>query len=464
MEKIVITPKEVRALGNIVSPKSKNDFLGSKISQGTATVQGIPSTVYTCSYLPVSKLTVTGKHYLKSDNTLKLNITVTDNHNTPIHSGKVYCTVNNATYNANITSSGTCTLNIPGLIDGLHTLKIYYPGTTSIGGSFRNFTVVVGDDLLLELFITQGLMQKGDYSELFGIFTSEGIGVPGVQVKFYERFTLSNIRAYASAKLLQTGVPVDINARVSDVDGSGIAEQLVEFYEEFDINFNLIISPELVQAGGYSEVTARLSDGDGSPIRDQQVDFYETYDLSTVKVNSSNDLLQTGTVVDVYGVLSDSDGSRVPDTMVMFFEEFEFANLSVMSTNALIQDTGTVDISARLSDSDGSAIPDTQVMFYEYYELDELRVRAVPPVLQVGEVTDIGSVLCDSDGSRIRGERVDYSKEVDSTDWSMVLNTPPDTIQVDDTIDITATVKDDNDTAVSGIYVRFYYNKKEEGE
>ena len=277
MEKIVITPKEVRALGNIVSPKSKNDFLGSKISQGTATVQGIPSTVYTSTYLPVSRLTVTGEHFLQSDKKLILHVTVRDNNNKPIRSGKVYCVTDTKTYSATIQSNGTCELTIKGLIDGLHTLKIYYPGTSSIGGSFRDFTVVVGEDLVLELFCTNGLVQPGEYSELFGILTSMDIGVPGVRVDFYEEFILSFIKLFSSTSLFQIGDTVDITARVSDSDGSGIPEQLVQFYEEFNVNFDVYSTPEVIQTGEYSEVLARLFDSDGSPIINQQVKFYEAY-------------------------------------------------------------------------------------------------------------------------------------------------------------------------------------------
>ena len=461
MEKIIITPNEVRALGNIVSPKSKNDFLGSKISQGTATVQGIPSTVYTSTYLPISKLTVTGEHYLQSDKTLKLNIRVQDNHNNPIRSGTVYCTVQNRTYTATIKSNGTCTLNITGLTDGLHTLKIYYPGTSSIGGSFRDFTVVVGEDLVLELFCTNGLVQPGEYSELFGILSSMGIGVPGVKVDFYEEFILSFIKAYASKPILQIGETVDINARVSDIDGSGIAEQLVKFYEEFDITFILDATPSIIQTDEYSEITVQLRDVDGSAIQNQLVKFYEEYEASHINVYANTHLIQTGSTAEIYSRVSDEDGSAIPGMQVKFYEYYDYSDLIVNATSTLIQTGDTTDISARLSDADGSAIPDTLVNFYEYYDLTSLRVSATANPIQTNDTTDISAVLKDEDGSLIRDERVDFSKNVDSADWSMTLNEPDDLIQTDDTIDITATVKDSSNNAVQGIYVRFYYTKEE---
>ena len=458
MEKIVIQPREVRALGNIVSPKSKNDFLGSKISQSKATVQGISSTVYTSTYLPMSKLKVEGEHYLKTEKTLNLKVTVTDNQDKPIRSGKVYCTVQNKTYSASIKSNGTCTLTIPKLIDGLHTLKIYYLGTTSIGGSFRNFSVVVGEDLLLELFCTQGVLQIGDDSELFGILTSLGIGVPGVRVEFYEEFILSFVTAYASKNLLHTDETVDILAKVTDTDGSGVAEQLVQFYENFDINFRLSSTADIIQTGGYTEVMATLSDKDGSPISGSLVKFYDEYYISSVWAYASSDAVQTDGTVEIYGRVADEDGSAIHDTLVKFYEEYEYSDLTVISTEDIMQVSDTVDISARLSDDDGSVIPNALVEFYEYYDLTSLRISATANPIKTSDTTDISAVLKDEDGSLIHDERVDFSKIIDSTGWSIALNEPENNlIQTDETINtITATIKDDSNNAVSGIYVRFY--------
>ena len=456
MEKIVITPKEVRALGNIVSPKSKNDFQGSKISQGTATVQGIPSTVYTSTYLPVSRLTVTGEHYIQSDKKLILHVTVRDNNNNPIRSGKVYCVTDTKTHSATIQSNGTCELTIKGLIDGLHTLKIYYPGSSSIGGSFRNFSVVVGDELNLTILGIPQVLQPNDYSELFGFLTSMDIGVPGVRVDFYEEFILSFIKLFSSESLFKIGDTVDITAKVSDSDGSGIPGQLVQFYEEFNINFDVYSTPEVIQTGEYSEVLARLFDSDGSPILNQQVKFYEEYTPGILRVNASDRWLQTGGTVDIRARLGDIDNSAIPDTQVDFYEYFDYSNLTVRSTSTLILPTETVDITARLQDEDGSGIRDTQVDFYEYFELDSLTVKADPPVIAVGDTTDLTSVLKDADGSRVRDERVDYSVDVESIDWSIQLNNPPQVIMVEDTVDITASVRDEDNTAVSGVYVRFY--------
>ena len=464
MEKIVITPNEVRALGNIVSHKSKNDFIGSKISQGTATVQGITSTVYTSTYLPLSKLTVEGPHQLNSDKTLTLNVTVKDNRNRPIHSGRVYCKVSETkTYSASINSNGEAILKIPSMPDGRYTLKVYYLGTTDISGSFRNFTVVWGDELLLKLFTNNDAFMKDEFTEFFGSLTASDVGVPGVQVDFYEEFILSFIRANASKKIFQADETVDVTARVSDEDGSGIAEQLVEFYETFNINFTLNASPSIIGGGGYSEVNAQLHDSDGSPIRGQLVEFYETYKPSRVHVNASNNFLQGGEVVDVYGIVADTDGSRIPDIEVKFYESFEYSNVVVKSDTRIIQKNGTAELSARLSDSNGSAIPDTKVEFYEHYELDSLNLKSTSPSIQKGGTTDMSALLCDTDGSRIQDERVDFSKTVDSTDWSIVLNNPSRVIEIDGTVDFTASVRDESNTAVSGIYVRFYdkYEKEE---
>lgn len=364
MEKIIITPNEVRALGNIVSPKSKNDFIGSKIVQSTATVQGIPSTIYTSTFLPVSQLSVTGEHYVKSDKPLTLEITVTDNNNTPVRSGRVYCTVNNKEYSHSLNSDGTCELKIPSQPDGLHTLKIYYPGTNSLGGSFRNFTVVWGDELVLDLFGTSKLVQPDSYSELFGTLSSGDVGVPGVRVEFFENYVINRINAFASKDLMQTGEDIDISAKVADIDGSGVADQLVDFYEEFDINFNLSASPSLIQTSGYSEVTAQLSDADGSPIRNQEVKFYEVYASRFLRGHVSSDIVQPNGVVEVYGVLSDRDGSRIPDKKIKFYEEFDYSDLHVMSTSQVLQTESTIDLSARLRDDDGSLIRDEKVDFY----------------------------------------------------------------------------------------------------
>ena len=55
MERVIVTPGDVRGLGNIVSPKIVNDFgeYQANVSSSTATVNGESMTVYNSSYYGV---------------------------------------------------------------------------------------------------------------------------------------------------------------------------------------------------------------------------------------------------------------------------------------------------------------------------------------------------------------------------------------------------------------------------
>ena len=80
VEKITITPTEVRGLGNILSPKNSSDFSQyiSHINQTTDTINGVTTTVYELTYGTTSLLLTVTESYVASGNTVTLTATLTD--------------------------------------------------------------------------------------------------------------------------------------------------------------------------------------------------------------------------------------------------------------------------------------------------------------------------------------------------------------------------------------------------
>ena len=80
VEKITITPTEVRGLGNILSPKNSSDFSPyiSHINQTTDTINGVTTTVYELTYGTTSLLLTVTESYVASGSSVTLTATLTD--------------------------------------------------------------------------------------------------------------------------------------------------------------------------------------------------------------------------------------------------------------------------------------------------------------------------------------------------------------------------------------------------
>lgn len=86
MEKIIVDFKDVRGLGNIVSPKSLSDFEKYKcgIVSESDIVAGASSTVYHMVYSGESITVVVSSQYVKSGGSVTVTVTVLDEDGEPI--------------------------------------------------------------------------------------------------------------------------------------------------------------------------------------------------------------------------------------------------------------------------------------------------------------------------------------------------------------------------------------------
>lgn len=91
MEKIIVDFKEVRGLGNIISPKALSDFeeYQCDIVSESDVVAGALSTVYHMVYFGESITVVVDRQYVKSGNSLIVTVTVLDENGDPIEGESV---------------------------------------------------------------------------------------------------------------------------------------------------------------------------------------------------------------------------------------------------------------------------------------------------------------------------------------------------------------------------------------
>ena len=242
MEKIIVKPNEVRALGDIVSPKTSSDFLPyqSTISSGTDTDYG---TVYTSGVLAGSYLTITDDRWITpSDSSFTVHAVLKNSSDTVITSARVYCTVNEDTVLSGTTnSSGKVAFTVP-LVDNvcIYDLLFTYEGSLSVAGCFRGFRVYTGgDEWELDLIGEKSIIQTDETDILVARVTGENcnteiVGVPGQVVYFFEEWT-PNVRLSGTANIIQSGDTDVLTAQLIDnEDGSIVKESghTVYFYEQ----------------------------------------------------------------------------------------------------------------------------------------------------------------------------------------------------------------------------------------
>ena len=131
MDKVSVNPKNIRCLGNIVSPKTASDFgvCNGTIATGTDTVNSQSMTVYTTDYLTGSNLTVEYTGYVNpSTSSFSVKCTLKDSSNNAISGATVYLEVNGTTYALTTPGSGAGTFWVPTNGSTKYTFKAYYKG------------------------------------------------------------------------------------------------------------------------------------------------------------------------------------------------------------------------------------------------------------------------------------------------------------------------------------------------
>lgn len=241
MEKIIVKPKSVRCLGNIVSPKSIGSFLGDNIKV-TSSTDSAYGTVFTGEYLSGSYIQLEYDKCISSEDTsftvsatLKKNID-----NSAITSTPVYFNVNgNVTY-ANTNGNGVASITIP--VDGSseYNLNVYWPGDSSVAAGCKvTAKIAVVDSYSLDFFTDKSILQTDDTSYLVARVTGTSptgdvVGVPGQTVLFYEEY-LPGIRFFADKNIMQSGDNCDLSAQLIDAEDGSLVRKSgvgVKFYQQ----------------------------------------------------------------------------------------------------------------------------------------------------------------------------------------------------------------------------------------
>ena len=128
MERVSITPEGVRGLGNIVSPKTVNDFssfYGSLVS-GVDIVNGEEMTVYSSSYLPGSSMVLSCPSVVSPDvDSFTVSGTLVDSSDAGISSATVNVDVNGEVTTVTTNSSGAFTFTVNITEDVNYLLHVY---------------------------------------------------------------------------------------------------------------------------------------------------------------------------------------------------------------------------------------------------------------------------------------------------------------------------------------------------
>ena len=285
-EKIIVSPQRVRALGDVVDPKSVNDFdkVSCTLSSSSDTVYG---TVYSESYLAGSTLSLVYDGLIGSDvDSFSVSATLKDSGGSAISSVSVYLSLNGVVTSATTNGSGVATFNVS-TVEGAteYLFKVYYTGTGSVCGSYAYGCVRVGDVTGLTVNGSPSIIQSGDNCNLWA--TLEGTGnLQGALVKFYEVWTPS-IRLSGDTSVIQSGDSVDFTAQLVDNDGSLVREagHTISFYNEPTSN-GLLFKDTTERT--YTSTSTQINEKLTRIIGLSNEDFTFEYDLKNVSGTASD--------------------------------------------------------------------------------------------------------------------------------------------------------------------------------
>ena len=196
VEKITINPKKVRGLGNIVSEKTRNNFLPvncrSRDGQ-TGTINGIERDVFfvdmgvnglTPTYLEVSGPTMVDFSTENIIFTVSLLNSNTDERIVEVNNGgshaSILCIFNEETYSATVNNEGIATFSISNEFDGgVYTLEFLFNTVAEYTHSYKNWRLIIGDlsDNTLEVLPLKNTIQNTVITPVLARFRSGGFGV-----------------------------------------------------------------------------------------------------------------------------------------------------------------------------------------------------------------------------------------------------------------------------------------------
>lgn len=193
----------------------------------------------------------------------------------------------------------------------------------------------------------------------------------------------------------------DIFARHLTSDGDGIDGAIIRFYEEYYPTFlNVLFGKKITSTGDSLDIQASLRDEDGSAIEGKRVNFYEEYNASRLTPSFNPRIIQIDDSLDMLAELVDEDGSMIVGRKVDFYEDWEGLRFDLTAPDCGV-DMST-DIKATVKDGNGSPVINQTVHFYESYTPTRAKVNIPSKIIKVNDSMDFTASVLDDDGSIIR--------------------------------------------------------------
>ena len=446
MERVSITPTGVRGLGNIVSPKTVNDFssfYGSLVS-GVDIVNGEEMTVYSSSYLPGSSMVLSCPSVVSPDvDSFTVSGTLVDSSDVGISSATVNVDVNGEVTTVTTNSSGAFTFTVNITEDVNYLLHVYYLGTDSIAGCGANAHVIIATPESLELYGSTDLLGAGDVCNLVGIYDGvngdgEPIGIPYATVNFFEDIAYYRILDKAVVSCESSGTNYCYSIGLDDLD--------------WDLSqTNWIIEFDFINTvnGGRLCIGDRDSWSSGSGAGDN----YLYCGTSTAgnggygtKISGTTDNSSTGAV---------TAGDTLHYKIVRNGDNIDYylnGTLRGSKTATFINNIHEWSIYLQLWNNG-----DTTIKKVSLDLAPEIRVS--PHIIQSGDTEDLTVTLVDPvDGSRIRGETINVYVESGANELSLTSNKTVLSAYDSESCTLSATLVDGDSSPVSGETVSFKKN------
>ena len=278
VEKIIVSPEDVRGLGNIVSPKSTSDFTLSDadLSSATETVNGMSLTVYHMQLTSAGILTVaiTVGNLVFRRVTVGTQITVTataaDRLGAAVSGVPVVLTIGGTTYDAVDTDSNGKVVKT--YTTGASDVGTLYASAASDGYSTVTTSIKVDKHTsALTLSIADSSIAVGESFALSGTLSIDSTGASGLSVKIYQDDTLLDTvttgsgGAYSKSVTATTSGTTKFKAvyEGSSVNASAETDEYTCTASANPTNLNITV-PALVYSDEF-DVTGVLTDDASTP-------------------------------------------------------------------------------------------------------------------------------------------------------------------------------------------------------
>lgn len=143
VEKIIVSPQSIRGLGNIIMPKSIEDFsqYSCTNTRSDETVNGTTQKVYSISFLESSTSLAANNNIVAVGSTVALTATVTSDGD-PVNGASVnFLDGNEIVATSTTNASGIATANVTPSTNGQHTYKAVTMSGNVYGSTSQNVTV-----------------------------------------------------------------------------------------------------------------------------------------------------------------------------------------------------------------------------------------------------------------------------------------------------------------------------------